>query len=255
MLVTQTLSSGVIIRQDFTQSVRLPFYETDHDEWVYATHGGTVFLVVFHGRPYGLTCRHVFGDFDPDRLFIAQDKAARKGTPPGRIAGFAYPSAPRDGAVGTDIEDLCVIYFRPEVRADFFTGAYVIDDRTIADSQAGHRLRVAGALKDKTTIVPPDITAGYAQLEFQDDGPFVDPFLRTAKAKFDAANITEITGMSGSPVFSDTAKALCGMVVRGGISEGLCRIYFMEASDIVRFLDAVNRGAASNYYLKSQPRR
>ena len=62
--------------------------------------------------------------------------------------------------------------------------------------------------------------------------------------------LNSITGISGSPVYDVTAHALCGMVVRGGMTENLCAILYMDISDIVRFLDAVNRGDESAYYAK-----
>jgi hypothetical protein len=63
MRQTQVLSSGLTIRQDFAEAVRPVFFQTEHEEFLYATHGGTLFLVVFNGRVYGVTCAHVFGDF------------------------------------------------------------------------------------------------------------------------------------------------------------------------------------------------
>ncbi|MGA7452190.1 MAG: hypothetical protein WBW73_13195, partial [Rhodoplanes sp.] len=69
MLETQVLSSGLMIRQDFAEAVRPVFFQTESEEFLYATHGGTLFLVVFRGRVYGVTCAHVFGDFPHGRLF------------------------------------------------------------------------------------------------------------------------------------------------------------------------------------------
>ena len=45
MMVTQTLASGVAVRQDFTKAVRPVFFQTEFEEWLYATHGGTLFIV------------------------------------------------------------------------------------------------------------------------------------------------------------------------------------------------------------------
>jgi hypothetical protein len=49
MIVTQTLASGLIIQQDFSNAVRPVFFQTDLEEWQYATHGGTLFIVQFRG--------------------------------------------------------------------------------------------------------------------------------------------------------------------------------------------------------------
>jgi len=70
-------------------------------------------------------------------------------------------------------------------------------------------------LKQKTSIVPPDINIGYCRLEFRDAGPSrSDPFLRRAEAQFDKPAFTSVMGISGAPVYSRTARALCGMVMR-----------------------------------------
>src|SRR5262249_39790658 len=76
----QRLPSGMLVRQDIAQSVRAPFFQTEYEEWLYATHGGSLFLVAYKGRTYGLTCKHVFGDFDPSTLFISAAKQALKGS-------------------------------------------------------------------------------------------------------------------------------------------------------------------------------
>jgi hypothetical protein len=56
-----------VIGQDFSEAIRPVFFETEHPDFLYATHGGTVFVVEFRGRAYGLTCGHVFKDFGPVR--------------------------------------------------------------------------------------------------------------------------------------------------------------------------------------------
>jgi hypothetical protein len=48
---TQVLASGLAIRQDYSQAIRAVFFETDHEEFIYATNGGTAFIVNFRGRP------------------------------------------------------------------------------------------------------------------------------------------------------------------------------------------------------------
>jgi hypothetical protein len=172
---------------------------------------------------------------------------------PGHVTGLVYPSSPRDGAVGTDVTDLCRIRFSDDTGAYFFRSPYVIESRTVATSRPGHALYVAGILKDKTFIDPPDIEIGYRRLEFQDAGPSSDPFLRRAEAKFDNPTITSVTGISGSPVDDQTAHALCGMVMRGGMMGSRCTIHYLDVFDIVRFLEGVSRGAERAYYTKPVP--
>ena len=254
MRETHVLSSGLMIRQDFSEAVRPVFFQTDYEEFLYATHGGTLFLALFRGRVYGVTCAHVFGDFGHGQLFVTQEKRAQKGSMPGHVTGLVYPSSPTDEAATTDITDLCLIQFSDETGPDFFSSPYVVDERTVATSQLGHRLYVAGVLKEKTSIIPPDINIGYCHLEFQDAGPCkFDPFLRCAIAQFKNPEFTEITGISGSPVYDQTAHALCGMVVRGGMNGNHCTVHYLDVFDIVHFLEAVNRGAENTYYMKPMP--
>jgi len=250
---TQSLSSGLIVRQDFGDAIRPVFFQTGHEDYLYATHGGTVFLVAFRGRVYGLTCGHVFQDFEYERMFITDEKQARKGSMPAPIRTLCYPSAPTDGAVGTDIVDMCVIRFADDIVPDFFKGsAYIIDEKTVATSQIQHELLVAGVLKDKSSIIPPDITIGYCQLQLRDVGASSsDPILRHAIAEFRNPEFDNIVGISGSPVFNQTANALCGMVVRGGMTGNRCNIYYIDIFDIGCFLEGVSEGVASTYYTEN----
>jgi hypothetical protein len=107
-----------------------------------------------------VTCQHVFtgNGFDPNRLFITREKDAKKGSKAAPIKGVAYASFRRDAAGGTDLLDVCVIEFADDMPSAFFMGAYVVDDKTVATGQSGHKLVVAGVLKEKTLIVSPDIT-------------------------------------------------------------------------------------------------
>jgi hypothetical protein len=253
-------SGNLMLPQDFADAVRPVFFQTEFDDFLYATHGGTLFLVIFRGRVYGVTCAHVFGNsphnFRPGQLFVAQEKLARKGSKPGHVTGLALASSPKDDAVGTDVTDLCVIEFSADTSPDFFDSPYVIEERTVMTSQKGHMLSVAGVLKDRTAIVPPDINIGYCRLEFHDAGPSkFDPFLRRAEALFDNPLITSVTGISGSPVYDRSSNALCGMVIRGGMTDSYCTIHYLDIFDIVRFLEGVSEHKTSAYYMKAPYRR
>ncbi|MGO9683602.1 MAG: hypothetical protein ACLPTZ_13620 [Beijerinckiaceae bacterium] len=246
------------IPQDFTKAVRPVFFQTEFEEWLYATDGGTLFIVQLRDKNYALTCGHVFKDFAPGRLFIPSKKYAQKGDMPAPIGGISYPSLPKDGAEGTDISDICVIEFTDELPPDFFKdSAYVVDETMIATASFGHELLVAGVLKEKTSIVASDIAIGYCNLQLRDMGPTSDPFLRRAFAVFaqtlfGRGEFETVTGISGSPVFDRTANALCGVVIRGGMTGPMCHLYYLDASDILRLLRAVYDRAEGAYY---EPRR
>ena len=75
---------------------------------------------------------------------------------------------------------------------------------------------VFGILKEKTTL--DDVLAPiHGRLKFTDTGlSNSDTTLRQATAQYVERNFDSIEGMSGAPVYDETANALCGMVVRGG---------------------------------------
>jgi hypothetical protein len=193
-------------------------------------------------------------------LFVTREKFAKKGTPPAPIKGIYYPSSPHGAAEGTDIIDLCLIEFDQNIAQDFFKGSpYDMDTGPVGTSAAGHSLAVYGVLKEKTTIIhadgkPGDIVIGYCQLEYADTTlTTYDAILREAIAEFLAPAFSSVTGISGSPVYDKTAGALCGMVVRGGMTGAKSNIRFIDMFDIVRFLEGVSSGATSTDYKKIVP--
>jgi hypothetical protein len=234
MKIEQKLSSGILVRQDIGDAVRPVFFQTDYEEFLYATHGGTLFVVRFRGRIYALTCNHVFKDFPTGRLFVVNNKHAEKGSLPARIEGVRFASNLKGAAIDTDIGDVCLIEFSDQNPPDFFGDSpCVIDEKTISTSAIGHELLVAGVLKEKTSIAPPDLHIGYCNLQMRDDGPTDnDPVLRKASALFSEPEFKTVTGISGSPVFDKTTSALCGMVVRGGMNGHECHIHYVDIFDI-----------------------
>lgn len=253
MRVQQKLTSGLLVWQNIADAVRPVFFQTDYEDFLYATHGGTLFVVRFRGRVYALTCNHVFKDFLPSRLFVVNEKHAQKGSMPARIEGIRYPSNPRGAAVDTDIGDVCLVEFSDENPTDFFGDTpYIIDEKTVATSNIGNELSVAGVLKEKSSIEDNTITAGYCYLQLKDGGPHGhDPILRKASALFREPSFSTVTGISGAPVFDETAKALCGMVVRGGMNDVSCEIIYVDMFDILQLLDGVSAGADNTYYAKT----
>jgi hypothetical protein len=170
MRPTQHLSSGITIRQDFRDSVRFVVYQTGVEGWEYATHGGTLFVVNFRGKPFGLTCRHVFGDFYWGQLAITAAKFGLKGTRFAPLKSHAYSSDPRGYAIGSDILDVAVVEFADEIGTDFFTDPpYFIDDNTWGTSSEGDALLVNGALKEKSDLADQPVVAPvFCLLEFCD---------------------------------------------------------------------------------------
>ena len=241
--------------QDFRESVRFALFHTGLEEWLYATEGGTLFLVNYGGKIYGVTCKHVLGSFLPEQLAITDIKFAQKGAKLASVKGVYFPTAPSQEAVGTDITDLCIIDFQDEIDAAFFKGTpYTVDITTSRTTNEGHRLIVSGTLKEKSDLTAPNIEAGFCLLEFTDAGvtPF-DPLLRIGKAKYetDKLNFKSVTGISGAPVYNDTVKALCGMIVRGTLhQDGSCIVYYLDFYDIGQALDAAHTEKSHVTYSK-----
>lgn len=240
--------------QPFEPSVRPVFFETGLDEFFYATHGGTLFLIEFLGRPYAITCAHVFKDFDPSALVVGQDQVP-KGCKAAGIKGRYKPSNPTGAAVDSDVLDIAILDFHEAITPEFFRGsAFVITDETAGSSDKGHFLQVFGALKNQTKIEPPDITWSFAHMDFYDRGEAnADAVLRVAEGKWIESSIDNITGISGAPVMDRTTGKLCGMVARGTVEKGSAIIYFIDVFDILHFLtSSVVGGGHANYVKRAR---
>jgi Trypsin-like peptidase domain len=242
---------GIAPERDFAGAVRPVLFYTDIEEFQYATHGGTGFVVSYQGRPYALTCRHVFKDFDDGQLTLFGAQFPNKGDKPAKIMAVCYPSSPQASAVDSDVTDFCLIEFDTSVTTDFFGGnAYPLSERTIWSSATGDRLSIFGALKEKTIIDPPDITVGYCRLEASDVGPSSDPFLRQGAAQYLGHEFATVTGISGAPVFNLSHNRLCGIIVRGGLTAGRLSIHYAAALDILRFVEAAFERRPSVFYTR-----
>jgi hypothetical protein len=112
--VEQTLSSGVLIRQDIRTSIRFVMFETEYPEWQYATDGGTLFLVNYRNRIFGITCLHVFKTFNVKNLIATARKMALKGAKVAGITGLLKLGTPSGEAVESDILDICLVEFARE---------------------------------------------------------------------------------------------------------------------------------------------
>jgi hypothetical protein len=249
--ITQKLASGVIVRQDFRTAARFPFFHTGYDQWQYATHGGTLFVVLYRGKPYGLTCRHILKTFDWAQLVVT---AERHSGPSADLSYVAYPSNPTGYAEGTDVLDIAVIQFADDVGAGFFKEpAYVIDDKTVATSEVGDALHVYGVLKAPSEITETTIAPKFCLLELVDDTPSSnDPTLRRGFGMFESPEFTDVMGLSGSPIFNVSQSALCGMVVRGTMKDDRCTLFYVDMFDILQLLAAVHEGRTSTFYHKVQ---
>ena len=247
---TQKLRSGLVIRQDIRSCVRFVMFETVVEGWEYATHGGTLFLVCFRNRVFGITCKHVLGDFEWSQLCVTDRKHGD------RIAGlkavFSGSGATGD-AVDTDILDIAVIEFSSDVSADFFTDdPYLIDPETYSTAHNQDRVLVYGALKDHSEIGDSTIAPKFGLFRLLDNGPSeTDCTLRKASDRFETLECQSVTGLSGSPVYSENQNALAGVVVRGGIGEkNRVSVWYVDIIDVVKMLEAILDGTMKASYRK-----
>ncbi|MDR3450453.1 MAG: hypothetical protein P4M15_12045 [Alphaproteobacteria bacterium] len=252
----QKLSSGIYIKQDFSDAVRFVFYQTNDTAYPYATHGGTAFLINYRRRIYGLTCHHVFGAFEHHQLVITDAKRPLRGARVAKITGIFELSAASSDTSETDILDVCIIEFSEDTGSSFFKeSAYVIDINTVATSEKGHKLIVSGVLNSKSYIADPAIEPGYCRLEFMDNGRQTsDPTTRQAIAEYHTPTFDSIDGISGAPVYDETSNALCGMVVRGSMNQTKCTINYIDIYDIIKALDAAHNGKPKASYQKTVDR-
>lgn len=238
------------MRQDFATSVRPILFDTGIDEFQYATHGGSAF-VGYKGRPYAITCRHVFKDFDEGQLTIFGAVFPVKGDKPARIKTFCYPTSPRASAVDTDVTDFCAIEFEEAVTTDFFNGsAYPLDEQTICSSVTGDRLMIFGAVKEKTVIDPPNMHVVFCRLEASDTGPSADPFMRRGTTQYVNLGFSRPAGISGAPTFNLTRNGLCGMVLRGTLQNGRFNLMYVNAFDLFRFVEGVSLRSPNIFYTR-----
>ena len=237
------------MRQDFRDSVRFVMFETGFEGWEYATHGGTLFVASLNGKPFGITCRHVLGDFDWRQLAITE---AKFGQHFAGLKGIFYPSSPQGAAIGSDVLDIAVVQFADDVGPDFFTDPpYIIDDNTCCTSSDGDAPLVNGALKEESDLTGPAIAPVFALLELEDRGTAsFDQSLREAGTQFKQPEFNSIIGLSGSPVFNVTRTALCGVVVRGGLSGDQCTMWYVDIFDIRKLLIAIIESRSDTEYKK-----
>ena len=252
---TQRLRSGQIVRQDFTEAARFVFFASDLPEFPYWTPGGTAFAIDYKARPYVVTCRHVLDKADKGDEPVITD--LKFGNTPVRASCVHRVQDLDGGALDADMGDVTVLAFDCSVTVQqFHDTAYVVDENTAGSSEHGDDLLVHGALKAWSFINETEVSPHFSTFEFSDAGATSeDPFIREAVAKFADADFESLAGLSGSPVFNATRRYLCGMVVRGGMQTGICRIRYVDMFDIVRLLESIHTGDPRVTYTKTVKRQ
>ncbi len=182
--MSQTLwptSNSEMMSHPVGRCIRLVFFQTELEDYPHATHGGTLFIVRFFGRLYGITC-NVFQDFPPDNLHVTPELLPKKGLVSAKVQNLGYASALGGIAARTDLSDVCIIEFVSDIAPDFFNGnEYVITEISVARAMTGHDLFAYGFLKEKSRLLPkPDGVLAPCCLPVRDRGSSYDPVLRRA---------------------------------------------------------------------------
>ncbi|HEY1224463.1 MAG TPA: hypothetical protein VGE54_04475 [Brevundimonas sp.] len=230
-------------------ATRMAFFDTGFDGWDYATSGGTIFLVSLNGKPYGITATHVRQTFEWRQLCVTDEKDGRQ------IAGLKFVSRATNltgDAEGTDIGDISIIEFSDDIGTEFFNGGiFSLDQVTTGGSETGDALIAYGLPKEHTTIGDGKINPTYAELGFEDSGAHDhDPFLRRLIGQWHKPVVTALTGMSGCGVFNTTKDVLTGVLLRGGVSDGVATGLFIDIEDVTRILNAIHTGTMTTNYRK-----
>jgi hypothetical protein len=77
-----------------------------------------------------------------------------------------------------------------------------------------------------------------------------DPTLRRAIGQFDKPEFTDVLGLSGSPVFNVTQRALRGIIVRGTMNANMCTLWYVDMFDIAQLLAAIHEDRTETYCRK-----
>jgi len=254
MRFQQRLASGLYIRQDIANAIRLPLFGSDFPEFPLWTHGGSVVLLSYLGKVYALTCKHIVcGD---SKLWSAlMVPTSKHGGSAFLVSGCRTAHAAWGHAAETDILDLAVLRFTDDVDATAFGGGtYVLDPNTICRSRPGDELMVHATLKEKTEIGAGEIATTYCHLGFTDRGQRLnDHSLRTGHAVLEnLVEIRTLNGISGGAVFNLSQRALCGIAVRAGLAGNNATLNYLDIHHAVRLVQAVHSGNISVRYAMNQ---
>jgi hypothetical protein len=234
--------------QDIRLAVRPILYDTGYNNVPYSF-SGTMFVVAYLERCFGVTCRHVLGKDGIHHLIVFEAADPVKGMTPLLIRGLHRIDSPDLG----ELNDIAVIEFDPSVTVPRFRSEiYDLRLSSALRSDPAHRLRICGYLNEKGRIDYDGkvIQAGLCDITCTNLGPLsADPHINQAIATYRNLDFSSFDGISGSPVFNLNMGVLTGMVVRAGLKEdGTASIWYIEIYHIFKILEAVYRGSTNASY-------
>ncbi len=212
-------------------------YETECPAFPYTT-CGTAFLVVYRGRAFAITARHVLFPLNP--VCLLPSETSQKLLP--FVGVFSVP----EDQVSDDFADFAIIEIdMSKIKRDSELGATqaIVLERVVGDwiSRAhelnlficGYPTQHSKIEIDNEAIINPRymLRGRYSGMSSH------SPEMHTISVS-DACGVDNFAGFSGSPVFAcipneqePTEVVLCGMAVRGTSSSGL--IHFVERDILV----------------------
>jgi len=152
------------------------------------------------------------------------------------ITGWNKLEQPRDEATESDILDLTFCRFADDVKMPIFRDPPIkLGEAELFYITDKSNLRIYGALKDQTDLTPSkehiqniELICQYQKHELMYG--FLHLCTINTKRKHSYKNLA---GLSGSPVFHENSGQICGIVVRGGISDtGEFRIWYIDIHDV-----------------------
>jgi len=228
-------------------------FHTDFPETPFATHGGTLVLVLHNQHVFAVTCGHTLGSFSWARLMIPQRRVSG---PIAALDSVIKFSSPIDHAIGSDLMDLIAI--RVAEHPNWFEDQPIaLDKDSVADCVEGDILTVCGYPADISNWAADTPLVGTFDFRIRADRrQSNDIVLRSghgniAKAQLD---LQSLSGLSGSPVLREADGKLCGIVVRGGLDKnGDVQVFFVEASDVLEIIASATGDKGFHRYDKEIP--
>lgn len=233
------------MQHDVRLIARQVLYATEYEEVPYGF-GGTLFVLAYLDRCFGVTCRHVLGKDGVHNLMVHERASPVKGMLSLPIRGLHHTDDPALG----EFNDIAVIEFEPSVTVTTFKGEIYDFARSRAcTSGVAHRLRICGYLNEKGMMdyAEKAIHAAFCDLTCTNLGRrSSDPHISQAVATYQNLSFTSFDGLSGSPVFNLDMGMLTGMVMRAGLNaDGTASIWYMEIEHILKIMESVYRGSSS----------
>ena len=150
-----TLDSGIHLDCDLYECIQFPHFDTGDDEYPVASIGGTLLLVEFKSRWFGITARHITGTgadkFEFKNIMIHSRNRGEMFTPLKLLRSTGLK--PLDGnehiELG-DIQDLAIVEVQPDIAQS--VPRYWWDPNTFCHPVPKSNVRVIGFLADDSKI-------------------------------------------------------------------------------------------------------